>query len=377
MPDLLIDEIELSLEGGSAWPHLSAADGRAWLSWLQRREDGTHALMIARRDDSGWSAPMLVADGAEFFANWADFPSVVALDDGTLAAHWLEKSGPGTYAYHVKLRLSEDGGATWSESMIPYADRSETEHGFVSIVPLPEGQAAMVWLDGRAMADDDEGAMQLRAARLGPDGVVAPDVQVDDRTCECCQTGLVRTTEGLLVAYRNRTSDEIRDIAVSRFDGDRWLEPTLVAEDNWRMPACPVNGPQLAALGDTVAVVWFTGAGDVPRTNVAFSTDGGRSFGEPVRFDDGLPVGRVDVELLSADHSLVVWVENADVQAEVRARIVTRSGEVGPATTVSPTSAARASGFPRTVRLEDEVLVAWTEPADESRVHVVRVQVGW
>jgi hypothetical protein len=37
---------------------------------------------------------------------------MVALPDGSLAAHWLVKSGSGTYAYDVNISRSFDGGKT-------------------------------------------------------------------------------------------------------------------------------------------------------------------------------------------------------------------------------------------------------------------------
>jgi hypothetical protein len=61
--------------------------------------------------------------------------------------------------------------------------------------------------------------------------------------------------------------------------------------DGWKIDYCPVNGPAAGAIGDTVAVAWFTGAQDTSRVRVAFSTDAGATFSAPVRADDGLPAG--------------------------------------------------------------------------------------
>src|SRR5919197_741880 len=71
-------------------------------------------------------------------------------------------------------------------------------------------------------------------------------------------TAPVITSEGVLAAYRNRSDDEVRDIYVSRLVQGRWSEPSVVHADNWRIPACPINGPALAANGRNVAIVWYT-----------------------------------------------------------------------------------------------------------------------
>ena len=87
------------------------------LSWIERAGD-LATLKFAERTPSGWSPPRTVATGSDWFVNWADVPSVLRLPDGTLVAHWLQKSGSDTYAYDVRLVRSADKGKTWTPSFI-------------------------------------------------------------------------------------------------------------------------------------------------------------------------------------------------------------------------------------------------------------------
>ena len=48
-----------------------------------------HALRWATLEGEVWSEARTIVQGREPFANWADFPSVVAGENGTLLAHWL------------------------------------------------------------------------------------------------------------------------------------------------------------------------------------------------------------------------------------------------------------------------------------------------
>jgi hypothetical protein len=138
-----------------------------------------------------------------------------------------------------------------------------------------------------------------------------------------------------------------------------------------------VNGPALAARGDTVAIAWFTGAQDTARVRVAFSIDGGARFAAPVRVDGGSPAGRVGLTLDTNGDAIVSWLERVPPEdAEVRVRRVSRSGEMGTPLTISRTRAARASGFPRIVRKGDALIAAWTVPGDGARVLVGRLPVG-
>ena len=87
---------------------------------------------------SGWSNPQTAASGTHFFINSFDVPSVHALADGTLAAHWEERLGTDedSDASKVVLSWSRDHGRTWSAPVSPHHDGTQTEHGFVSLFSL-------------------------------------------------------------------------------------------------------------------------------------------------------------------------------------------------------------------------------------------------
>jgi hypothetical protein len=120
----------------SAQPQLTVSDRGVLLSWIERTSDLAH-LKFAERTASGWTETRLVASGRDWFVNWADVPSVVRLADGSLYGHWLQKSGPSTYAYDVRLARSTDDGRTWSASLTPHHDGTQTEHGFASLFQMP------------------------------------------------------------------------------------------------------------------------------------------------------------------------------------------------------------------------------------------------
>ncbi len=362
-----------------------ADDGTIWMSWLERQADSSVALRLSRRAADGtWSTPTDVVRRTDLFVNWADFPSVVPVGEGRLLAHWLQRSGNGKFAYDVMLAESADGGASWSPAVLPHAAGIPAEHGFVSILPRGDGGADVILLDGSAgglaaASGHEHGApMQLAMATVRAGSVVESRL-LDDRTCDCCQTAAAMTTQGPVVFYRDRTDGEpeVRDIAVLRRVNGTWSAPAPLHRDGWAIASCPVNGPQAAALGDTVAVAWFTGARDTARVNVAFSTDAGATFSAPVRADDGLPTGRVDLELLDGGTAVLSWIERLGGDtAQVRTRLVRRDGSVEPALVVSPSSGARSSGFPRMTRDGDGVLVAWTQPGTPSEVKVARLRAG-
>jgi hypothetical protein len=257
--------------------------------------------------------------------------------------------------------------------MTPHRDGTKTEHGFASLFQMPAAGLGVVWLDGRAMKPEspgdshgaeDRGAMSVRFATFDTQWKQTSEMPIDLRVCECCPTAAAVTTDGPVVAFRNRSEDEVRDIFISRFENGKWTEPKAVHADGWRIPACPVNGPMLSARGRDVAIAWFTVADDQGRAFVAFSKDAGRTFGSPIRLDDGGSLGRVDVELLSDGGAVATWIEFADQRAQFRVRHVDGNGTKSAATIISSVAGNRTSGYPRMAQHGRELVFAWTESAD-------------
>jgi hypothetical protein len=187
------------------------------------------------------------------------------------------------------------------------------------------------------------------------------DMPVDLRVCECCPTTAAVTSDGPIAAFRNRTENEVRDIHISRFENGTWTTSKAVHDDGWTIPACPVNGPMLSARGRDVAIAWFTVTGDEGHAFAAFSKDAGRTFGAPIRLDDAVSLGRVDVELLDDGSAIATWIEFAEQRSTVRARRVSPSGSKSAATAVAALEGSRASGYPRLARHGDELVFAWTD----------------
>jgi hypothetical protein len=302
-----------------------------------------------------------------------------------MAAHWLVKSGKSTYAYDVNIARSKDNGQTWNRPVVPHTDGTQTEHGFVSLLPLNDGRVGAVWVDGRATRDVKEGhgedtplpvSMQLRYATIDAEGKLSDEAVLDERICECCQTSAAMTSEGLIAAYRDRSDKEVRDIHFVRRGVEGWSEPRRVHADNWEINGCPVNGPSVAADGRRVALAWFTGEGDTPRVQVAFSDDAGATFGAPTRVDDGEAMGRVDVVLLADGSALICWMSGGTQGGANKVRRVARDGTLDPVTIISQTEMSRSSGFPRMARLGDTVHFAWTQFGKPSQVRTATADVS-
>lgn len=363
---------------GSSEPHLAIGDNdMAVLSWVEPAGSDLDALKFAVLGPDGWSAPSTVAEGANWFINWADFPSVEPIAGDHWAAHWLVRQPTGGLAYDVAIAWSSDAGRTWSKPVKPHRDNAVIDHGFVSLFPTDHA-IGVVWLDGRNVTLEESdgsghaaahGDMMLQSTTLSFTGELDVEAPIDDMACDCCQTDVAVGAKGPLVVYRDRNEDETRDIYVARLENGTWTMPRSVADDSWVIPGCPVNGPAIAVQGNDVAVAWFTVVGDEKQIRVARSRDGGDSFSAPLVVEAGNVIGRVDIVLTDDLGAVVSYVSaTRDKDAEIRIRHISPQDHIADYQLVAKTSSARLSGFPQMVLAGSELVFAWTDPAEPTRV---------
>jgi hypothetical protein len=354
--------------GRATVSNLVAAADAVHLSWIEEVDSNPARLRFATFIDGAWSEPHTIVESDSLFVNWADFPSLAILDDGSIAAQWLVREGEATFSYGFRFSVSADRGVTWSPPLRPASSDVSAEYGFVSLVPRVSGAVEIVWLDGRELSGES-GRMSLRHRRWH-EGTLGEESVIDDDVCTCCQTAAVTAGETVIVAYRDHAAGEIRDISTARLTREGWQPPRTLHADGWEIGGCPVNGPALDALGDRVAVAWHTEADESPRVMAAFSDDAGRTFTEPVRLDAGKPLGRVDVKMTPDGHAVVSWLESDADEAEVRLSLFRRDGSIEELPSPGRTGGGRSSGFPRTARVDERLYVTWTETGESPRVRM-------
>lgn len=364
-----IEWMSLPASGNHGLPYLETGlDDVLRCSWVETSGD-TATLKFSEFLNEQWQSPEEVASGTDWFVNWADYPKISATKS-TMIAHYLQKSAPDTYAYDVKAKIRNEAG--WGQAFKVHNDTMQAEHGFVSIMPLKGDQFRMVWLDGRNTSGPHAGAMTLRTATIDAKGVISGRSLLDDRVCDCCATAATFTANGPLVAFRDRSNEEIRDIYITQLAEEKWSTPEAVHNDLWEIAGCPVNGPSLDASADMVALGWYSGAQNRPKVQLALSKDGGSTFMTPILIDDQEPFGRVAVKVLDEDRLAVVWLARNGEQASVKLKILNQNGSTLKEMVITETSGARASGFPQIAVHNNYLYFANTQAGAEA----LQVQVG-
>ena len=350
----------------------TAKDGSPLLSWIETQKDDTYTLKYAIRHGAQWTEPRTIAAHRQFFRQPAELPEVISLSDGTLVAHWVESPDDGSDTEFSYVSVAHDG-VKWSAPVIIHKDRSKVQHGLASIVASGDGEASIVWLE--ALKGED-GPVSLKRTVVSAEGKVIKEESLDSDVCTCCPTSVVKTARGLLVAYRDHTPEDIRDISVVRFEGGKWSAPKNINPDKWKINACPTNAAAAAAKGDKSGdrVVDTRRAGNMPREQIVFSSDGGTTFGKPVMLSTGRSFGYTSIAM---DESRVArWCRGSRLAARMRAfccgKFSRPAGAMGPVVQVAQGS-RKSLGYPRILQVGNETLVAWTSSTTNAKVQTARL----
>jgi hypothetical protein len=285
----------------------------------------------------------------------------------------------------IRAAASTDGGMTFAPARSITPSDLTGARGWESATLGADGIVHAVWLDGRnatpmdhskpAAAGHRHGDMRqdiYHAMWKGADPPV--ETPVASNVCFCCKTAVVARGRDVFVAWRHLFPGGVRDIAVARSaDGGRtFQEPVRVSEDNWKIDACPDDGPAMTVDGDgALHVAWPTLVTDPDTRRMAIfestSRDGGVTFSPRARVDEANS-GPAHPRLATTGggRSAVVWDELA--QGTRRVLFRPAGGAAAPLTT------GGVASYPAIAAVGDGFVVAWTDQAEgASVIRAIRV----
>jgi hypothetical protein len=377
---LEVTPLELTTGAKAAQANVAANPAGGFIVTWQEQQGAKSSLWFAALNAEGRETRRgRVATGSDWFVNTADFPSLVVLQNGDWVTHSLRKSAQSRYAYDVLLWRSVDQGRSWRKAVSPHTDGSATQHGFVSLLADTADWVRVVWLDGRLAAgltgageNEEEAPMTLRTALVNRLGERRDETSLDDRTCSCCQTDAVRWVGRTLVAYRDRSAEEVRDIAVVALGQDnRWSPPRVLNDDGWKIEGCPVNGPALAVNGEKLLALWPTAATGAMQVRYTV-----RQWDQPAVttvLDAEGSARRVDAAALG-DGFVISWLGGNGAASALHLAVIDQDGALREQRAVT-TPALKVTGFPRMASQGETVLLAWTANlgGDRSTIRLLRI----
>ena len=362
--DLSVAELsEVFTVAGGRTPRLSLSGNGLLLSWQQVNGKITQ-LNYAQISGNRVGLPHTAMAGENWLINYADYAMVSNLGNDYWLAAWLVRSEKGLPDYHFKIAQSFDAGKHWSTATKPFSGPPVGQQGFVSALSTDKG-ALLTWIGSH------DKRYALYSGHLDKQGRWSRVFMVDRDNCSCCHPEMARIGAQTAVVYRDRSSEEIRDIAISFKQSGGWSEPRIVAEDGWRMSGCPVNGPALVSLGQSYAVAWFSAPSDKSRIRVKAVSADGRS--QVIRLDDENVLGYIDAVAIDAENVLIGWLSGTrNIQLSLQ-RLDLKHFRLGPRRKLSLPDLRL--GFPSLAVSDDRVWIAYE--STDNRAQLLSANVAW
>ena len=268
---------------------------------------------------------------------------------------------------------STDNGASFTRPRPITTDTTSQRFEVAGVDP--SGRVFAAWLDKRNVAGARAAGQAYPGAALA---YAWEDGKADfgntaialDNTCECCRLGLAFAGAGRpVVAFRNIFPGSVRDHAVITFQDEKTPGPVRrVSVDDWKIEACPHQGPSLAIAPDgSYHVAWFTDGTARKGLFYARADSADAAFSAPRALSTPERQPARPYLLASGSALHLVWKEFDGTKAVVRWQVSHDSGrQWTEARTVAETE--DASDHPLLVADRQRVYLSWLTKVEGYRL---------
>lgn len=297
--------------------------GNIAMSWVRMLNDSTSSFCYAVSADSGHSfGKAIVVPGTNNIAPHSEnLPKIIFKPSGEIIALWGEANpNPNNkYSGLVWYSQSFDKGNTWRKPRPLVNDTAGYDQRYYDVALLPNGEAAIIWLDNRKTSTKEGSALYF-ASTKDTSGFTA-EKMIGQGCCQCCRTALfIDSKAGIHVLYRGIIRDSIRDMvhSVSDDGGNSFSSPRIINNDNWVIRGCPHTGPAMTENKDGLHFTWFTGAVN-KGCFYTMSDDNGEHFTgyERISYMGSHP----QIATLGDERLAIVWDESVQVNDKYYKRI--------------------------------------------------------
>lgn len=314
-------------------------DGRLW----RVMTDKSHVYVDSSRDlGKTFSAATTVnSEDQRIKASAENRPVIAVAPTGVIVvAYAAEGRQPQTTFNSVSL----DAGAHFSEptTLSSKADEANTLQPKLAV--SQQGRVMAFWHDERDRTDWKLPGNAIYFAEFdAKSGKKIYEGKSGDMVCECCRIAAdFDNTGSPVLLVRNIYPGGNRDhgLIKTKVDGKAW-EEWRVTFDDWRIEACPEQGPSLSIAADgRYHIAWFTQGNVRKGLFYANSNDHGRTFSKPLTLAGNGKLADHPAVLSVGNTVSLVWKEFDGVKTS----IVIRQSRDGGETWSTPKQVAETVG---------------------------------
>lgn len=337
---------------------------------------------VFNKQTKKFGAPIEIPSSKGVELHGENMPKIIFKPNGEIIAVWgIDNPTPKKkYGGLIQYSQSFDGGKNWTPAVRLVKDESGIDQRYFDVDLLPNGEAAIIWLDNRSRTDLD-GSTLYYAVTKGEKGF-QNEKAIGETTCQCCRTDLYVGKNGIIyAAYRDIINEEIRDMVLSYStdNGKTFSAPKRISADDWKINGCPHTGPTMTQNENGMHFAWFTMGGGAG-VFYANSSDNGKSFSKRDYVSENPSAKHPQISTLNNRNVIIVWDESAENNGNYFSRIGlqhrAKNGKVLETEFVT-SSAEGMSTFPIVKSLsETEVLVAWSQGGQDGKVGYKTVRIG-
>ena len=353
-------------------------------------------LLYARSADGGrtFSEPVrLNRQPGDVWGFSVSKPRVVAGANGTIHVFYPGNDvnplngKPEAVALYTR---STDGGRSFAAPQrlneMATTDASDFVHGglthahvFGTLTVDGRGSVYALWIDTRDMAKEGDSGKVFMAVSRDDGATFERDREIlPADVCPCCQLTAFVDGRGLLYVGSRQVDGGYRDsVVMVSADGGRSFGPRQrVTGSRWAVDGCPLKPTSVVAADGALVSAFYSAGEQQPGAYVTRSTDGGRSWSQPLLAHPGAVTSDAPVLALAGDTLHLFW--HAKLADGVRHVYTRASSDLGasfgpivelPAPAGVPAQLPAVAGRP-----DGSVQVAWQQGTEVRTARWVAVK---
>ncbi len=326
------ERIEIPHAGHGHEVHVSApsvavdGEGNVFVGWIAE-DHGSNNLYVLK-PVTGEEKPVRVNPEGLSVDSLHQSPGIAAGPGGEVYVSWSsakEKPEGVLFANDLRLSKSLDGGKSFDAGIVVNEER-DISHSFEGMAVDESGDVLVAWIDSRE-GWDKPGTYLTSISGQG--ATVGEAVKLGGETCVCCRVDVAAGPGGKeAVLWRDVTPDNVRDMMLALGAGGKF-EEAVVRNDGWKLESCPHRGGEVAIGGDgEVYVIWYTeGEAGVPE--ILFSRSETVTMPEPLKIDSaqGSVPDQPGIAVNGKGQVAAAWEDSTAVRRNIMMRFSSDGGK--------------------------------------------------